>query len=52
MAAYRCLDYLSSAEYHTKMEAQLEKITAHLIVKKSLPEILPGVYNLLRAVSE
>ncbi|KAJ7800895.1 hypothetical protein B0H14DRAFT_3784554 [Mycena olivaceomarginata] len=42
MAAYRCPDYLSSAEYHTKMEAQLEKITAHPIVKKSLLEILLG----------
>ncbi|KAJ7301810.1 hypothetical protein DFH08DRAFT_827193 [Mycena albidolilacea] len=31
MAAYRCPDHLSPAEYHAKMEAQLEKITAHSI---------------------
>ncbi|KAJ7800902.1 hypothetical protein B0H14DRAFT_2897700 [Mycena olivaceomarginata] len=45
MAAYRCPDHLSPAEYYTKMEAQLEKIIARPIVKKAFQKYYLWIQN-------
>ncbi|KAJ7800903.1 hypothetical protein B0H14DRAFT_2897706 [Mycena olivaceomarginata] len=45
MAAYQRPDHLSSAEYHTKMEALLEKISAHPVVKKAFQKYYLWIPN-------
>ncbi|KAJ7800897.1 hypothetical protein B0H14DRAFT_3885360 [Mycena olivaceomarginata] len=45
MAAYQHPDYLSPAKYYTKMEAVLEKISAHPVVKKAFQKYYLWIPN-------